>query len=135
MEWCQKVKSKLTISTGVSEELQRYFMESLGSYQRLDYGTGHELSFLGFLLTSQEHGFWDLNSADQSKFTILVIFRKYLQLVRLLQEVYRLEPAGSHGVWGLDDHQFLPYLFGAAQLTGTFVWLCLCPCYSSSSIA
>jgi serine/threonine-protein phosphatase 2A activator len=31
------------------DELQAYLMGSFGSPQRLDYGTGHELSFLAFL--------------------------------------------------------------------------------------
>ena len=35
---------------GLALELKKYFLDCFGSYQRLDYGTGHELNFLCFLL-------------------------------------------------------------------------------------
>ena len=40
------------------KELVTYYIESLGSSERLDYGTGHELSFLGFLIVCENLNFW-----------------------------------------------------------------------------
>ncbi|KDE05630.1 hypothetical protein MVLG_04001 [Microbotryum lychnidis-dioicae p1A1 Lamole] len=97
----------------VLAELSYHFLSSFGSGQRLDYGTGHELSFLSYILILRLIG---VLSEDDEPSIVLDLFVAYLGVARKLQKVYRLEPAGSKGVWGLDDHQHLNYLWGASQL-------------------
>ncbi|KAL8791686.1 MAG: hypothetical protein Q9195_005693 [Heterodermia aff. obscurata] len=98
-------------------ELESYLLGGFGSAQRLDYGTGHELSFLAFLgCIWKLGGFQSQEPSDLKEQNIVLgLIDPYLQLVRKLIKTYTLEPAGSHGVWGLDDHSFLPYVFGSAQ--------------------
>lgn len=93
-------------------ELKYYLGNSFGSSTRLDYGTGHELSFLAVIGALDMLGFWTENITGQD---ILLIFDTYYKLVRRLILTYTLEPAGSHGVWGLDDHFHLAYILGSSQ--------------------
>ncbi|TKA26832.1 hypothetical protein B0A50_04278 [Salinomyces thailandicus] len=95
------------------DELKAYLMGGFGSAQRLDYGTGHELSFLAFLGCLWKLGAF---SDGEERSIVMSIVQPYLDLIRNLIMTYTLEPAGSHGVWGLDDHSFAPYIFGSAQL-------------------
>ncbi|OLY83754.1 Serine/threonine-protein phosphatase 2A activator [Smittium mucronatum] len=94
-------------------DLYPYFVNSFGNKTRIDYGSGHEMFFIIFLLNLSKLGVF---ARDQAASLVLILFNKYLTLVRKIQMYYHLEPAGSHGVWGLDDYQFLPYYFGSAQL-------------------
>lgn len=105
---------------GLLDELQYYIENAFGSKIRLDFGTGHELSFLAFISSLDYLQLWDSEEEtpiDQNKFSIDLIFiwNKYYHLVRSLILTYNLEPAGSHGVWGLDDFFHLAYIWGASQ--------------------
>ncbi|OJD24413.1 hypothetical protein ACJ73_04230 [Blastomyces percursus] len=105
-------------SVSAKEELTTYFLGSFGSQQRLDYGTGHELSFVAFLgCLWKLNGFPKAGAGVEERGIVLGVIEPYLELTRRLIRTYTLEPAGSHGVWGLDDHSFLPYILGSAQLS------------------
>lgn len=82
-------------------EMKEYLLDSFGSYERIDYGTGHELNFFVFLYCMCKTGMCGVNDFEP---LINVIFQRYLTLMRRIQTYYFLEPAGSHGVWGLDDY-------------------------------
>eukprot|EP00727_Mastigamoeba_balamuthi_P008343 m51a1_g4130 putative serine threonine-protein phosphatase 2a activator-like (301) ;mRNA; r:189638-190857 len=100
-------------AVGASGELSAYLSDSFGNATRIDYGSGHEMAFVAWL--GGLHAVGALGVDDRTA-TVTRVFARYLEVVRKLQTTYRLEPAGSHGVWGIDDFQFLPFLWGAAQL-------------------
>lgn len=106
---------QLTGQEASAEEVKVYFDESFGNNTRIDYGTGHELNFVAWLAALTKLGVF---TEEDYQVLILDVFNEYLVLMRALQSIYWLEPAGSKGVWGLDDYTFLSFLWGASQLDG-----------------
>lgn len=118
-DWHKKLEAQsldllqqLSSNEDYKVELNHYLINSFGSAVRLDYGSGHELSFIAFIGGLLEENILDKEISGEE---LLTIFSKYYDLVRRLILDYSLEPAGSHGVWGLDDHFHFIYILGAAQ--------------------
>lgn len=107
----------------VIAELQAYLHQSFGHEIRLDYGTGHECSFYVFLFALCKIGIMGNANAQTSAPSndimapvACAITAQYLEICRGVQDKYMLEPAGSHGVWGLDDYHCIPFYIGACQM-------------------
>ena len=103
------------VAAGAAVELSAYLDESFGNVQRIDYGTGHELNFVLFLCCLNKAG---LFAPSDHTALVVDVFARYLDLMEAIQLTYWLEPAGSKGSWGLDDYQFLCFLWGSSQLIG-----------------
>jgi hypothetical protein len=120
-------------------ELRCYLHDAFGHPIRLDYGTGHECSFIVFLLSLCKIGCFNWGGGGGSSeggrgggssptspevigHASLSLFHVYLNVTRGLQRDYMLEPAGSHGVWGLDDYHCVPFYLGACQMRAREQW-------------
>ena len=124
-DWYEKLESSADelLENVVGDEIKRkggvaelipYLLDSFGNKTRIDYGTGHEMAFVMLLCALFKIGV--LTESDKVAVG-LKVFSLYMDLVRELQTVYRMEPAGSMGVWNLDDYQFVSFIWGAAQLS------------------
>ncbi|KAL9658460.1 hypothetical protein ABK040_006002 [Willaertia magna] len=95
------------------KELSAYWKDAFGNRTRIDYGTGHEATFCAWMCCLAR---LNIVTRKDSYYLVGLVFKRYLDLMRKIQLQYKLEPAGSHGVWGLDDYQFLPFIWGSSQL-------------------
>lgn len=94
------------------DALSLYFKNSFGNEIRLDYGTGHEINFLAFLYTANTVKLVSVHETH-------ILFQEYFELIRLFIFKFNIEPAGSNGMFAIDDYNFLPFLFGSAELIST----------------
>ena len=109
----RRISHILTHTPYTHTHTHSYLRDAFGNQTRIDYGTGHETCFVVWLFCLSK---LELIKQDDMAAVVLRVFTRYLTLMRKLQTVYMLEPAGSHGVWSLDDYQMLPFYWGASQL-------------------
>ncbi|KAL0248625.1 hypothetical protein GEMRC1_003859 [Eukaryota sp. GEM-RC1] len=104
-----------TLEHDVITELEQYLVASLGESTRLDYGTGHELNFVFFMLA-----LYRLNVITREDFQSLALHAlyHYLHIVYTIQDKYRLEPAGSQGAFSFDDYNLIGFVVGSFQMRG-----------------
>ncbi|EDX11770.1 serine/threonine-protein phosphatase 2A activator [Drosophila simulans] len=95
-------------------ELGVYLSGSFGSSAKIEYGTGHELSFLFFMCALFKAEI--LDKEEDLAASALVLFDRYLQFVRRLQVTYSVNSSNWHGGYSLDKFQFVPFIWGFAQL-------------------
>lgn len=100
---CVCARARFLSDQGASVELAAYLSDGFGNSVRIDYGTGHELSFICFLYCLKRLGL--IESRSMSAIAGIVV-SKYLQVMRRLQTTYWLEPAGDKGQvafvhWGI----------------------------------
>ncbi|GAA5979096.1 hypothetical protein JCM5350_007064 [Sporobolomyces pararoseus] len=82
-------------------ELQFHLLRSFGSQSRLDYGTGHELSFMLYLLSLRLTGI--LRQEGDSKFVVREVLKRYWKVTELGRKKFGLVVAGRRGVWKKDE--------------------------------
>ncbi|KAL0223299.1 hypothetical protein P9112_002689 [Eukaryota sp. TZLM1-RC] len=103
------------IETSHPHELATYLMNSFGDFSRIDYGTGHELNFVFFLFALYKQSL--IKTSDLPSIALHTI-QRYLHFCYHLQDKYRLEPAGSQGVYSFDDFHILGFVIGSFQMRG-----------------
>ena len=72
----QKLRSE---KDDLNEEIKIYFLNSFGDSTRLDYGTGHELCFIFFLLSCNK---LNIFKNDQHSCLVLKVFNR-LSIINL----------------------------------------------------
>ncbi|KAL6202676.1 hypothetical protein ACLB2K_026381 [Fragaria x ananassa] len=100
-------------------EIVPYFTDSFGNPSRIDYGTGHETNFAAWLYCLAR---MDLIKQEDYPAVVARVFVKYLELMRKLQLVYCLEPAGSHGVKKVKKGPFSEHLPLLDDISGVPNW-------------
>ncbi|XP_023172012.1 serine/threonine-protein phosphatase 2A activator [Drosophila hydei] len=94
-------------------ELAQYLTRSFGSLHNFDYGPGHELMFVFYLCSLFKAG---ILGAEDTIAAALLLYQRYLDLVRHLTSFFRLAPSYKRDNNVIDDRNVLPYIWGCAQL-------------------